>query len=93
MHITPHPSALSITPPITPPITPCAGLYRAKGVVWLRERRYARYVFHLSGRQRVECVTEGPWASLPSTQLVLIGSHPEVVESLKSHFLTLVAQV
>lgn len=32
------------------------GLYRAKGILWFREDRLQRYTFHLSGRQRVECV-------------------------------------
>jgi G3E family GTPase len=70
-----------------------AGLLRAKGLMWFRQRRAARYTFHLSGRQRVECVTEGPWDAPPCTQLILIGSDATVLQSLKEVFITRMAQV
>ena len=47
-----------------------AGLLRAKGVVWVAERRRQRFVLHLSGRQRAECSAEAAWDSQPLTQLV-----------------------
>lgn len=47
----------------------------AQGVVWVAERRATRFVLHLSGRRRAECVSDGPWDSPPMTQLVFIGSN------------------
>lgn len=51
-------------------MAPLAGLLRAKGVVWVAERRRQRFVLHLSGRQRAECCAEAAWDSQPFTQLV-----------------------
>ena len=47
-----------------------SGLLRAKGLVWLQERRSHRFVLHLSGRNRAECCMEETWDSPPMTQLV-----------------------
>jgi hypothetical protein len=41
--------------------------------VWLAQRRAGRYAFHFSGRQRAECLAQGPWEGPPGTRLALIG--------------------
>ena len=50
------------------------GLLRAKGALFLAQRRRKRFVFHLSGARRVE-VTEGEqWEGPPESTVVLIGT-------------------
>ncbi len=105
-------------------LLPCAGLTRAKGILWMAERRShrcggrwapwrvlaarwrctaggrsaqqlcakaplpltRRFVFHLSGRQRVQCCSEGPWEAPPGCQLVLIGQDPQLLQRLAGAF-------
>ena len=65
--------------PPTPP-----DVLRAKGTLWFHECSAARYSFHLSGRQRVECRQEGPWDSPPGSQLVIIGSEQRTLAGLEA---------
>jgi hypothetical protein len=51
--------------------------------VWLAQRRGQRYAFHLSGRQRAECLQEGPWEGPACTRLVLIGQQREALLGLR----------
>lgn len=54
----------------------CAGLLsravRVKGVVWFAECRADRWLFQLSGRQRVSLEHDGAWTSRPRIELVVI---------------------
>ncbi|CAK4087329.1 unnamed protein product [Aphanomyces euteiches] len=50
------------------------GLLRAKGILYLREYPTHRYVFQLSGKQRIELISTGVWPCTPSTQLAVIGT-------------------
>lgn len=61
----------------------CTGLFRAKGFVWFVQQRSQRYIFHLSGKQRVECGAEGPWLGPAGVQLVLIGQQTEQLQQLQ----------
>ncbi|KAL1522374.1 hypothetical protein AB1Y20_017365 [Prymnesium parvum] len=47
---------------------------RIKGVVWFAECREDRWVFQVSGRQRVHLHHDGKWTARPAVQLVAIGS-------------------
>ncbi|GBF97109.1 hypothetical protein Rsub_10120 [Raphidocelis subcapitata] len=64
------------------------GLFRAKGSVWLRERRALRYAFHLSGRQRAECAAQGCWDGPAGTRLALIGQCRGTLEGLRDGLLS-----
>ena len=48
-------------------------VHRAKGVVWFAQDRRSRYIFQMSGRQRVQLAYDGEWQSRPCVELVLIG--------------------
>lgn len=58
------------------------GLFRVKGFAWFQQQRTDQYVFHLSGKQRVECGTEGGWQGPPGVQLVLIGQQQDLLQQL-----------
>jgi hypothetical protein len=45
-----------------------------------------RFVFHLSGRQRVQCCSEGGWGGAPGCQLVLIGQDLQLLQHLAAAF-------
>ena len=49
---------------------------RIKGVLWFAECRSLRWVFQVSGLQRVQLKCEGEWEGRPAVQLVAIGQHP-----------------
>jgi|APGre2960657444_1045066.scaffolds.fasta_scaffold13447_2 G3E family GTPase len=53
---------------------PARGLLRAKGHVWLAQRRRRRCVLQLSGARRTVLLDEGEWEGEPGTELVLIGT-------------------
>ena len=46
---------------------------RAKGVLWFGECRSDRWLFHVSGRGRVQIEHDGVWHGRPRVQLVAIG--------------------
>lgn len=48
---------------------------RMKGVIWFDECRSERWLFHLSGRQRVHLEHDGSWQGRPAIRLVAIGEH------------------
>lgn len=50
------------------------GLLRAKGQLYVRQRRRSRFAFHVSGARRVEVVEEEPWEGPGATLVVLIGT-------------------
>ncbi|KAF0715246.1 Aste57867_3490 [Aphanomyces stellatus] len=50
------------------------GVLRAKGILYLDDDPTNRYVFQLSGKQRIQVTTTGPWPCAPSTQLAVIGT-------------------
>jgi hypothetical protein len=58
------------------------GLFRAKGFLCFQQQRNLQYVFHLSGKQRVECAAEGDWQRPPVSQLVLIGQDHQQLQQL-----------
>ncbi|KAL6763182.1 CobW/HypB/UreG, nucleotide-binding domain-containing protein [Haematococcus lacustris] len=58
------------------------GVLRVKGSCWFAERRQHRYMFHLSGRQRVECLQAGRWEGPACLQLQLIGTDPQALQRL-----------
>ncbi|RHZ21854.1 hypothetical protein DYB37_009032 [Aphanomyces astaci] len=47
---------------------------RAKGILYIQEDPTHRYVFQLSGKQRIQVVSTGVWPCAPSTQLAVIGT-------------------
>lgn len=49
-------------------------IYRAKGVIWLKEYPQETAVFHLVGK-RASLHLSGPWRDRPRCQLILIGQH------------------
>lgn len=69
-----------------------AGLFRAKGFLWFQQLRDQQYVFHLSGKQRVECGSKGRWEEPPAVQLVLIGQQQESLLQLKAGLQECIAQ-
>jgi len=50
------------------------GLLRAKGTLFLAQRRRKRFVFHLSGARRVEVIESEQWEGPPECTVVLIGT-------------------
>eukprot|EP00878_Enallax_costatus_P029299 GHUV01031750.1.p1 GENE.GHUV01031750.1~~GHUV01031750.1.p1 ORF type:complete len:385 (+),score=108.45 GHUV01031750.1:933-2087(+) len=64
-------------------LVPAQGLFRAKGFAWFQQQRSQQYVFHFSGKQRVECGTEGCWQGPPGIQIVLIGQQKDLLQQLK----------
>ena len=61
-------------------------MFRAKGLVWFHQQPQGRYIFHLSGKQRVECRQEGDWeveGGRPGVQLVLIGTNKMELQQLQ----------
>ncbi|KAJ9526234.1 hypothetical protein QJQ45_009703 [Haematococcus lacustris] len=58
------------------------GVLRVKGSCWFAERRQHRYMFHLSGRQRVECLQAGRWEGPACLQLQLIGTDPQALQRM-----------
>ena len=52
---------------------PWGRIWRAKGIVWFAEARKTQYEFHLSGALRIDITEAGKFASVPMTQLVVIG--------------------
>eukprot|EP00798_Chlamydomonas_sp_ICE-L_P017955 gene17955-24359_t len=85
-----HESAVEIRP--TYKVSPVNGLFRAKGLVRVAERPHARYVLHLSGRQRIECCQDGTWDSAPCTQLVFIGTQLSALHQLRDSLAMLTDQ-
>ena len=49
-------------------------LLRAKGTLFLEQRRRKRFVFHLSGARRVEVIECEQWEGPPESTVVLIGT-------------------
>ena len=49
-------------------------LLRAKGTLFLAQRRRKRFVFHLSGARRVEVIESEQWEGPPECTVVLIGT-------------------
>lgn len=64
-----------------------AGLFRAKGFLWFDQQHAWRYIFHYSGKQRVECRREGVWEQPPANQLVMIGQHYAELQHLQQELL------
>ena len=59
------------------------GLLRAKGTLFLAQRRRKRFVFHLSGVRRVEVTEHELWAGPPESTVVLIGTSRAELLSLR----------
>lgn len=59
------------------------GLLRAKGQLFLAQRRARRHIFHFSGAGRVEGRDEGGWEGTPGSTIVLIGSDRTELQRLR----------
>ena len=59
------------------------GLLRAKGTLFLAQRRRKRFVFHLSGARRVEAIECEQWEGPPESTVVLIGTSRAELVSLR----------
>ncbi len=56
------------------------GVLRAKGQLFLAQRRRRRVEFHFSGARRTEVLEREPWEGAPETTVVLIGTdEPELL--------------
>lgn len=58
-------------------------LLRAKGTLFLAQRRRKRFVFHFSGARRVEVAENEPWLGPPESTVVLIGTSRAELASLR----------
>ena len=68
------------------------GLLRAKGTLFLAQRRRKRFVFHFSGARRVEVVEHEPWEGSPQSTLVLIGTSSAELAALRDELDGLLTQ-
>ena len=59
------------------------GLLRAKGVLFLAQRRRKRFVFHFSGARRLEVTETELWLGSPESTVVLIGTSRSELMSLR----------
>eukprot|EP00192_Tetraselmis_astigmatica_P003856 CAMPEP_0117651454 /NCGR_PEP_ID=MMETSP0804-20121206/2102_1 /TAXON_ID=1074897 /ORGANISM="Tetraselmis astigmatica, Strain CCMP880" /LENGTH=572 /DNA_ID=CAMNT_0005457435 /DNA_START=52 /DNA_END=1771 /DNA_ORIENTATION=+ len=64
------------------------GVFRAKGLLRLADRRGNRTVFHFHGLHRFEVLVMGPWESPPCCQLVIIGKDLQALKRIKRDFET-----